>query len=214
MAARKKASKIKKILRSILIIFLVLSLLLYAYFEFQAQPQILMLVQNRARVLAETVINEAVQTVLSQHDYKYDDLVTISRSDDGRVQSVSTNSMVMNTIKTQIDLEAQRILAQTHIVQVEIPLGSFSGLIFVSEAGPVFTFNIELTGTFDSRFKSSFSSAGVNQTAHHIELVVHSNMMVSSPLNDDDVNFETNFDIAQTVIVGSTPSAFANLDKS
>lgn len=183
---------------------------LYVYFEIQAQPQIKMIVENRAKVLAETVINESVNEVLKSYNFKYSDLVDISQSENGSVQSISTKITTVNTLKTEINLKAQQELSKIHNMDVKIPLGSFSGLVFMSEFGPQLTFNLELTGDFDSELVSTFTSAGVNQTVHHIELIVYSNIVVTSPINDNDIDFETNFDIAQTVIVGNTPNLYAN----
>ncbi|MBR1730885.1 MAG: hypothetical protein IJ725_00405, partial [Ruminococcus sp.] len=54
-------------------------------------------------------------------------------------------------------------------------------------------------------------SGGVNQTIHHIKLIVTTDIVTISPEYSEQNTFTTDYEIAQTVIVGETPSTFADI---
>ena len=74
-----------------------------------------------------------------------------------------------------------------------------------------FIFKIMMPKLTYRTIESKFESGGVNQTVHHIYLVVETEIITISPEYSEKVNYKTDYEIAQTVIVGSTPSTYADI---
>ena len=86
-------------------------------------------------------------------------------------------------------------------------MGNFSGLVFLSNFGPDIPFSVESSQTVSCEFQSTFESAGINQTVHHITITVTVELLIYSPFRiGETVTTQSSFEIAQTVIVGTVPS--------
>ena len=55
------------------------------------------------------------------------------------------------------------------------------------------------------RLKSSFDSAGINQTAHRISAVVTAEVRSSLPIYSFETEVEFEFLLAETIIIGEVP---------
>ena len=92
--------------------------------------------------------------------------------------------------------------------EIFIPLGAFTGLTLISNAGPDIRLSFCMTGSFNSHLESSFESAGINQTLHHIRLVVTANIVTASVDYEDTITFDTDFEVAQNLITGNIPTIY------
>jgi hypothetical protein len=79
--------------------------------------------------------------------------------------------------------------------------------------GPDIEVNFRLTGSVNCEIKSEFESSGINQTVHRIYLIVDAEMVTISPGKSNTIKFSTNYEIAQSVIVGGTPSFYVAENK-
>ena len=208
MLCRKKLSHRKKKVIIFSVVILSLLILVTVLFEKIADPYQVKMIENRARVIAEEIINEGVTTVLQSDKYTYDNFTKISYSGSNTVSSVAINSVTANSFKAQLNNEIQKMLKEDRYIEYKVPLGAFTGITVLSDSGPEITINFTLDGSFNSMIKSSCTSAGVNQTVHHIELFVEARMITSNPGFTKEILFETNFEIAQTVIVGEIPNLY------
>ena len=102
----------------------------------------------------------------------------------------------------------QEELANIHKCSVKVPLGAFSGCTFLSTYGPQIDFTYYLTAAVNSKIKSYFVEGGINQTVHHVELVIDAQVTLTSLGHDEKIPLSTNFEIAQTVINGKVPDTY------
>lgn len=70
---------------------------------------------------------------------------------------------------------------------------------------------LTLSGNVNADFKSSFESAGINQTKHQIYLNIHTSVYSFLPGFNTTTDVETNVPVAETIIVGAVPQVVANL---
>lgn len=208
MLCRRKLSHRKKKVIIISLVFLSLLVLVTVLFERIADPYQAKMIENRARVIAEEIINEGVTTVLQSEKYTYDRFAQITYSGSNTVSSVAIDSVTANSFKAELNSEIQRKLKEDRYIEYKVPLGAFTGITVLSDTGPEITINFTLDGSFNSKLSSTFTSAGVNQTIHHIELCVEARMITSNPGFTREILFDTNFEIAQTVIVGEIPNLY------
>lgn len=168
-------------------------------------------IRIQAEILSVNSVCDAVNSTLSKYNYSYDDIVKLSYSDDGSVQAITTDSFKINKLKTEITKTVQKEIAKVYDNQVDIPIGSFTNITVLSNWGPCIPVTFNLTGSFSSEIVSTFEHAGINQTVHHIRLMLTSKIMTTSLDYSGKMTFTTDFEIAQSVIVGDIPSAYGTL---
>ena len=83
-----------------------------------------------------------------------------------------------------------------------------AGLTLISNLGPQIPLTFCLTGNFNSRIESTFESAGINQTIHHIRLIISSHIVTASVDHSGEMTFDTDYELAQSVIVGESPTTY------
>ena len=84
-------------------------------------------------------------------------------------------------------------------------------LNILSDIGPVIPIDIDATTNIMCDITSTFESSGVNQTLHKITLDMNVDVYVGNPIRIESIPFKTSYEIAQTLIVGSTPSAYGTI---
>ena len=203
---------IKKIRRylfltgALLIVFVII-------FETQVSPFEQKCIQKQAKTISNRIINQSVLEVLKKLDYNYDDLAKINYSNNRKVNAITTNSYNINRIKTKSMLKIQQKLDRQKYYNFDLPIGAFTQLTILNNSGPNVTVNFKLTGSVNCKIKNKFQSAGINQTIHRIYLVVVAKITVLSPSYTSEKVYKTNYEVAQTVIIGNIPSTFANVNK-
>ena len=163
---------------------------------------------NFAGQITTDALSDAVKNTLNDLDFDYNDFAMVQYGSDGKVKSVETNSKNINIFKASVTKSAQDEVAKIKRSEMKIPLGAFTGLTLLSNAGPEIPLTFCLTGNFDSRIESSFESAGINQTIHHIKLVITSHIVTGSVDHQGEMTFDTDFELAQSVIVGEIPTTY------
>ena len=171
-------------------------------------------IRIQAEILSVNSVCDAVNNTLEKIDFDYDDLATLICADDGTVQAIKTDSLKINKIKADVTLAVQEEIAKVYDNEIDIPLGSFTNITVLSNVGPNIKMTFNLTGSFSSEIISTFEQAGINQTIHHIRLILTSKIMTTSLDYTGNITFATDFEIAQSIIVGNIPSSYGNLYRS
>ena len=179
-----------------------------AYFELAVRAQLSAAIISQLSAVAQTAMNSAVADFLAENPDAGKRLSALSYSDSGAVTAVTTDPAYINFVKTEVSLGTQRNIDLALGGEgIEIPLGGFTGLVLISELGPTVKLSVDGRCDVVCTLESSFSSAGINQTVHHITLTVETSMAVYDPFRiKEPVITSADFEIAQTVIVGSVPS--------
>ena len=204
---RKKPGPVRRKVRKYIAILLSLLILFTVYFEIAVKHQLRDIIIRDMQTLSEQAVTMAVDDLLAEYSGREVKTCDITY-DNGSVAAITTDASYINSVKTFITTRAQeRIDALSRQQGVSIRLGNFSGLVFLSDIGPDIPFSVDSSQTVSCEFRSSFESAGVNQTVHHITITVYVDLLIYSPFRiDETVSTESTFEIAQTVIVGSVPS--------
>ena len=191
----------------VLSVCLSLGLLIYG-FEKKASVFANSYVPSFAQRCAMEAINDAVTTKLGELKLSYDDLAKVVYGDNGQPRAIENISARINQHKEEATRAAQDELTQIKHSEIFIPLGAFTGLTLISNAGPDIRLSFCMTGSFNSHLESSFESAGINQTLHHIRLVVTANIVTASVDYEDTITFDTDFEVAQNLITGNIPTIY------
>lgn len=211
MLYKKKKSRIHKKFRRLIAVFLIAAVIVTILFEAQAVPFTAKCVKKQSKTISTKIINKCACKVIEKYGFKYDDLSEIKYGGSGDVKSISTNTISVNKLKSKITLAIQSELDKERLYNFSLPLGAFTDLTMLSTLGPNIEVSFILTGSVNCRIKSKFESGGVNQTVHHIYLIVKTEIITISPEYKEKTVFTTDFEIAQTVIVGNIPSTYADI---
>ncbi len=211
MLHRKKRSEIRKRLIKYLIFLLIISVGFFVLFEFKARDLVYNTVDNELEIIAQNAMDNAVLEVLSEYVTDYNDLVIAESSDNAKITSLRTDSKKINMLKAEISNAITENIRQGKRVSVAVPVGAFTGLVLLSYLGPEMPVKMRMDGSCTTDIRSEFTSAGINQTVHHIYLYVEADVSLTCPIIAHETTVITKYELCQTVIVGSTPNMFANV---
>lgn len=198
--------------RHFVLFFIVLSIIfLIRGFEAQVSSFSADYLPSFAKQAAGEVINSAVQTELDDLDFSYSDLAEPVFSSDGTVKAIKTDSVKINRLKSRVTETAQKELKKIRHSKMTIPLGAFTGFSLIANYGPGIPLTYCVTGSVNSRLENEFEPAGVNRTIHHIKLVVSVSAVTASVDYSGEIKYETDFEVAQSVIAGDIPAVYSNL---
>lgn len=169
---------------------------------------------SEIKMRSNLAINTAVNEYIKNNQQLSNDLINISTDGLSQIKSISENVYNVNVFKTEVSKKVQKhIDAVLEDEAIDVKLGNFVGLTILCESGPYVKVNIESTPTVTCELKSSFESAGVNQTIHHIFLIIYVDIYVGNPFRIESIYFTNDIEIAQTIIVGSVPTTYGQISR-
>ena len=96
-------------------------------------------------------------------------------------------------------------------IGIKIPIGSLSGIGFLSGRGNNVNFAINPIGSVVCNFYTSFTSAGINQTSHKIFVSLQSNISLILPFKNEILQNKLDYLISESLIVGKIPNTYLNI---
>ncbi len=157
------------------------------------------------------IVNDVVSDILNEGELDYENLVTLERDASGSVTALIANSANINALKARITNAVVERFADTDITHVTVPLGNLIGGTLLSGKGPRVKLDILSVTNVVTSFRNEFTSAGINQTRHRIIMDVEVSLEVLLGPDSGTDAVLTEVIVAETVIVGSVPSAYASL---
>lgn len=187
------------------IIFIVLSVLL----SVTLTPTVVELALAAATDEITLAVNETVSEVMGDGSLDYSNLVTLERDGQGNITALVSNVATVNMLQARITNAVVEKFANSDITHVTIPLGNLIGGPVFSGRGPRIGVDILSITNVSTSFRNEFTSAGINQTRHRIimDVLVTLEVMLGGNTGTDSVLTEIN--VAETVIVGNVPGAYA-----
>jgi len=166
--------------------------------------------KEMARAVATRICNE--QATLVMQNYKYEDISNIVRDEQGNIRMIQINSVVVNSITSDVALKIQDELNNYHTGDFSIKMGSFTGTKIMSGRGPDIQIKMSTAGNVETNLVSQFSQAGINQTLHRIYLNVDCTVSILTPYDTIDEKISNQILLAEAVIVGDVPDTYYNLN--
>lgn len=209
---RRRGSKAK--FRAIIALMLVIVVGLVVWIDWGMRPLVRSYGMNYAKTVCTRAINESVTDLLSREHLKYEDLVELEKKDTGEIISVEANALTINQLKADITNTVLDRLEKQDVQTVRIPLGTLTGSDLLTGRGPAIPFKIGITATTLTNIRSSFESAGINQTCHQLFVDLEVQLFAALPGNPEEITVKSEFMVAETILAGTVPEFFANLQKS
>ena len=196
---KKKASRVWSIL-------LISILALIVFFLYSAYPIFKSSCENEAKASAIRIMHYSANEIIKE--YEYNDLVNISKDNDGKVNFLQINSKKINEIIAKISLDIQKRIDESPTIVVYINPGTISGLSIFKSFWPKFDIELEASGSIETKLKSSFTSVGINQTSHRIICTVFTKVGILTPFGSFSKIIEEDILLVESVIVGEIPETY------
>lgn len=176
-----------------------------AYYYTKICPAITELARQRMSQMLTTFIEQSVNEYIGDGNFEYENIVSVQKNESGEIQALFLNTKQINQIKSDIALVVHEKIESADYADLKVPIGAvmFGGLF--SSFGPSMKVTLLSMGYADVDFDSSFSSAGINQTKHQIDISVDANFAMVTSAGSENVSISTTVPIAQTIIVGNVP---------
>jgi sporulation protein YunB len=195
----------------VLTILVCIIMLLYYIVDKNLKPVIMVMSENKARIIATQAINEAANRKIAKDDYK--DLVTVMIDKDGKVTMLKIDPILMNKLATETTLAIQEELNGIDSKNLKIPFANIFGSQLLANTGPSINVRIQPIGSVKVDYKSAVEAAGINMARHNIYLYVETNIRIIAPFIRNDVEVATHVPISETIIVGEVPESYINVPK-
>ena len=186
-----------------IITIIVIAVITFVIITRAVNPIINDLFIDKAKNIATQISNDEATLIMNQ--YSYDDLITIVRDSNGNVKMLQTNTKNVNKIISDIPLNIINKFQEKNTSDIFIYLGSALGLKLFSAQGPKIHIKIANVGNVDT-------SQWIKQTLHRVYLNLSCEVTILTPYNTIKQMIENQVLIAESVIVGTVPDAYYDIN--
>ena len=151
------------------------------------------------------VISGSVQSVLEKTGAEYSDLSIEMYDENGNFVSANINTKNTNKLQSMIVSEINGNISGISDSEIEISAGTLSGIVLLNGKGPDIKLRLVPVGSAQAELKSSFESAGINQTCHKISLDITAEIKAVYPAGSETVTVSMNCILAENIIAGKVP---------
>ena len=163
----------------------------------------------RIRSVAAKAMNDAILDTMQQ-DENYTELLHI-RENGSKVYMVQADPRQMNLLSAQCAEAAQQRIAALGEQGIIIPLGTITGISFLSGKGPAIHVSYTPAGSVQSQFSSEFTSSGINQTLYRVNIKLTASIQLVMPGIYELIRVSTEAAIAENIIAGEVPQVYTNV---
>lgn len=198
----KKAAKLLLILS---VIGLIIGVIVKA-----VTPVFNRLCTEKAKSIATIITND--ETTNAIIDYQYSDFIIIHKDEYGNVLMLESNMKNINIVISDVANRIQKSINNTKEEDVNISLGSFTGVSLLSGSGFKIPISISTVGNVKTDVRSEFKSKGINQTLHRLYLQIETEISILTPFNTIKETIANQLILAENIIVGEIPETYYNLE--
>ena len=208
---KEKRRRIRRRFWAILLAVFIVAALLFIYFQRNVTRVLISISEATMRASTTVAVNDAVYYTLSD-EMRYEDLVTVTRDNDGNIIAVAANPLKINKIARDTASISQSNLKNLSLNGIPVPLGALTGIEAFAGLGPSIHFRIIPVSSVSCDFSSTFESVGINQTKHSIYLNVIADISIVMPSRTENFAVLTEILVGESVIVGDIPDAYLQSD--
>ena len=190
---------------SIILLFAVV----VVYIRFVVTPVVKTVAEEKVRALTVSTVNAAVTSVL-EAEPSFVDMVEYGHDANGDLNSIKINATRVNAVMQRSVQKTQNGLSDMISSGVNIPVGSVSGITFLSGKGPNLNVAVIPVGAVGARLRSEFSEIGINQTIHKIYLSLDSTIKIIIPGAGNTIKSSSEVLLVESVIIGKVPDTYLN----
>lgn len=201
---------VKRIIALFLILSGVLSFMGIYLFSKYLRPRVISISQNYAENEVSNIIDSEIKKFMLEEFLSYDKITIITRDKEGRVTSVSANSVLINNFANDLDIAIGNEIESADTIENKVYLFGLIGADLFAGMGPKIPIKFQPVSVTHADITHNFEETGVNQTLHTIILKISIDIEILLPLAYSTMTVESEMPIAQTLIVGTVPNAYFN----
>lgn len=195
---------------SIILIFGIIGCI-FAYARLCVYPTVTKVAESKAQQLMTNNINKATDEVLFRMmDRGYNSYVNITRDNNGDIILIELNILAVNQVIMDMSNICQDYIEDSDITEIGIPLGAFTGSLFLSGVGNDIKMPMRNYGISNTQYLSTFESVGINQTKHTVYIQIDAYMDIIFPINTQRVTKSSGYVLCENIIVGKVPDVYFN----
>ncbi len=198
----------------ILIAFLLFFVLTFVYVYCVVNPVVVEATRHMVYSLSTSAVSDAVYDVLNEENVAYEDIVRIEYDNSDNIAMISLDTIRLNLIARKFYQVAQVYLDNMGKNGIDVALGTFTGIPFLSGIGPKVNLKLVPIGAMTSVFESNLKSAGINQTNHSVYIKLYASVSMILPAYTATIDSVTEVLVAESVIVGKVPEIYFGSNSS
>ncbi len=148
----KKNKKTMKI-----VIILVIAIITFISITRIINPIYNKLCEDKAKSIATLICNQESTKIIQ--NYKYEDLITIYKDENGNITMIKSNIVPINLIISDVAENIQKEMNKKEEEQISIDVGSLTGTKIFSGRGLKIPLKLNTVGNVETDFRSEFKSA-------------------------------------------------------
>lgn len=160
-----------------------------------------------------TTVTREVQQAIRNNLGDCLDIVRITYGSDGTVVALETDSAAIAKASADITQSVIQTLCNDRRLYVRFPIGNLSGGALLTGRGPDIRIPVTVSPTVMCEIENEFSENGINQTLHRIVAEVEIEVFALLPFATQKIPVETEYCLAETVIVGKVPDAYTKIHR-
>lgn len=205
---RRKRKKPLKILLLTACIFMAGCIALLLMINDNMRPALTAIAEARITALAVSAMNDAIMERMD--DNSYTSLITAYDNGE-KVYMIQADTRQMNMLASDCCAAAQTRIAAMGEQGVSVPLGTVSGITYLSGRGPGIRVLFTPVGSVESDFDSELVSSGINQSLYRVNIRLTSTIRLIMPGVSHSIEVSAKAAIAESIIVGEVPQVYTNV---
>ena len=205
---RRKRKKPLKILLLTACIFMTGCIALLLMINDNMRPALTAIAEARITALAVSAMNDAIMERMD--DNSYTSLITAYDNGE-KVYMIQADTRQMNMLASDCCAAAQTRIAAMGEQGVSVPLGTVSGITYLSGRGPGIRVRFTPVGSVESDFDSELVSSGINQSLYRVNIRLTSTIRLIMPGVSHSIEVSAKAAIAESIIVGEVPQVYTNV---
>lgn len=141
---------------------------------------------------------------LSAHDFYMQDPTTTN--------SIFVDTMTVNTFCSVLSTQISEQLATLTAADIDIPLGSITGLDMLSHWGPDFSLTLQPKGNVSVDYDTAIESLGINQLHIQIWLNIALEIRIVYPMYQDSIPMTRKIMLLDAVLPGEVPKQYTKFE--
>ena len=115
----------------------------------------------------------------------------------------------LNVLRADMTRAIGQALGEVEEQPIQVPLGTAWGITLFSDLGPNIPVQVLSLESIAGYFESSFTSAGINQIRHQIQMVLTVQVVLLLPGGTYDRTFTNKITVAESILMGDVPSHYS-----
>ncbi len=178
---------------------------------FRCRTAVYQFAKSSAAWTAEKTANETVAQVLLQHADVCRSLIEVSYNNDNILSGVQLDAAGINAVKTAASVAIMDALEGMSTLTVQMPLATLLRLDWMSGLGPRVAVPLSVAGSVFTTVTSSLEEVGMNQSSYRVNIHIKIGLWIVTPAGYADVTVETDFPMAEAVLLGEVPENFTQV---